>query len=422
MASIDPDLIPVLEAIEARLDALEAVGSSAPTDAAGYRFFARLHTLLAETPIEQHAAIYNSLLNVTEEPVVEEPVAEEPVAEDPPPAPPVVGGAALTPSDSIMDAISAKGGPGGEIRLSAGTYNQQIHLRYSDPSHNGTHGNPLRIILDPGAVLRPPGQDGDTIRIDSAKYVTIEGEGTIVGASNFCDGTIHMFGNSSRNRSPTGIAVKGLTITRNGGGRDGIKHSEGIGCTVEDVLIDSANGNTRESLIDCNKGTQFTGKNITFRGACQHGLVFKGGFVGAEVDGVYGSVNGKGMEIGGYQGTGYWGRLLEAIESNGANLDMSDPYEEELMSKLRFYDVDALQWAAREIYIRDFGLSSSSYGYRFIGGWDSRIDLGNVFSENGDINDSTRYTSNRNGAFYCSNIWIDGVQTFAPRPGYTLPR
>jgi hypothetical protein len=332
----------------------------------------------------------------------------------------------ITPSDSIQTAINNNGGPGAEIRLSAGTYNQNIALSWSNPNHNGTFANPLRIIIDEGVTWQPGTNADSTIRLVQNKYITIENNGTVVGSTGE-QGGLHAFGDSDNDRSVTGLTLIGGTWTKKGT-KDGLKLSETIGTTLTDVTVESGSGATGdEELIDFNKGCLATVTGLTLNGTCGKALVFKGGFTYATVDGLTGNVSGRGGEIGGYPGTGPWGRLERAIANGGTNFDSNDPHESDFIDLLNTAPYTAfsqLEWAAREIYYFNVNLTTSGSGYRFIGAYDCRIN--GTWNEGSVLDDSTRFTSNNVGANgqrseFCSNLWVNGVQEVASVGGYTLP-
>ena len=342
----------------------------------------------------------------------------------------------LTPSDSIQAAIdSPEAGPGGEIIMAPGTYAQQAIFRTGNPNNSGAFGNNLRIIMEPGVLWTSPGGERECARFQQNRYVTIEGEGTLrTPPSGRSWGAIHMFGDGNGStpgarRTNIGHQFKGFTVERIAN-TDGIKHSEAVGILYEDLTIRATeSAGDVEELIDLNKGALTTVNNCTFLGRADKAMAIKGGFVGCVINNASGNVSAKGIEIGGYPGSGEWAWLEQEFNGTiGADFK-DDPWLEELASLLstRYSSSLAFEWACRDVYVYNWDVTSSRSNIRHIGAWDTRINRRDPNKNYGPIPSfSTLFTSNRTSgsagtSFFCHNNWIDGVREFDPISGRDTP-
>ena len=294
----------------------------------------------------------------------------------------------ITPNDDVMAIIDAFGGPGTEFVFTPGDYSQEIVLRGEVANHNGVIDKPMRLILSEGATLNAESGNVDTIRFAAASYVTLEGEGKINGAGSNSKQAVHIHSAPKKGLYSTGLKILGLHIFPIRG--DGIKASETIDLLIDGVEVDGRYLESgTESLIDCNKF-----KNVTIRDCSlinhprQHALVLKGGGVGAFVERVFIDNVMKGIEIGGYEGSGYWDQIDN-------------------------------QWAAKDVVIRDSNIGAIDYPIRF-------IDAHNVTVENTPMSGKRAYlvTNSKEvnrGDYECSNIMLNGELIVASINGEATP-
>lgn len=313
----------------------------------------------------------------------------------------------LTPSDSIQSAIDDHGGPGVEFILTPGDYRQEIVLRGSRESNNGVYGAPLRIVLQDGARLLPFSDSDDTITFQAARYVTFEGEGpdqcVVVGPDDSTDRrqAIHIHSSPKQGRYPTGLVFRGLTVEKRGG--DAIKHSEGIGCVFEDLVLDGEGGSNEESLLDANKFLNLTLRNVTMRNLNSSGLILKGGGIGAIVDGLTVRNVEKGVEAGGYEGSGYWAFLIDQLANGGADLH-GDPIMEAAREIVR-RSGGTLQWGARWVTMENVDIEAFNYPFRTIDAWD--VEVTGILQGPVDPFFTSSAASGR-GSYVSSNVTING--------------
>lgn len=320
----------------------------------------------------------------------------------------------LTPSDNLQDAFDRHGGPGSEFVLAPGDYKQKVELTGSNESHNGRYDSPMRIVMRDGARLLPHDGKADTIKFVATRYVTLEGEGhegcRIIGPSESDRRqAIHIHSSPKQGRYPTGLTFRGFTVEKRGG--DAIKHSEGIGCSFEDLLLDGSKGTSGESLLDCNKFLGVTIANVEMRNLDNSGLILKGGGVGAEVIGLKVRNVKKGTEVGGYEGSGYWAYLIQQLANGGADLT-GDPLMEECQSLVREAG-RVLQWGARNVKFYKADIEATGYAFRTIDGWDVDVEDSTLKGSTEPFFTSTK--ENGRGDFVSSNVWINGVQVVPKR-------
>lgn len=320
----------------------------------------------------------------------------------------------LTPADNVQAALDAYGGPGAEFILSPGDYRQEIVLRGSRESNNGAHGNPMRIVLKDGARLLPYSDSDDTITFQAARYVTLEGENVercqIVGPNDDSNRrqAVHIHSSPKQGRYPLGLTIKGLTVLKRGG--DAIKHSEGIGCTFSNLILDGAGGTNEESLLDANKFALLTVRDVLMRNLRNSGLILKGGGVSADVRNLTIRNVEKGIEVGGYEGSGYWPFLIEQMANGGADL-IGDPYLEE-MRHLLHGEGNRLMWGARFAHLHELDVEATRYPFRTIDAWDVHVTGRLVGSEDPFFTSSVDVGR---GNFFSSNVWINGEQVVPQR-------
>ena len=280
----------------------------------------------------------------------------------------------LFPSDDVQAALDAFGGPGAEFIFMPGDYSQEIVLRGEVPTNNGAAYNPMRLILSDGVTLNPASDKVDTIRFAGASYVTLEGEGKINGAGDDARQAVHIHSAPKKGLYPTGIEIRDVRILPKRG--DGIKASETIDLWIDGVEVDGQYlRSEKESLIDCNKFRNVTIRNTRLVNHPNSALILKGGGVGALIEGVTIDNVLKGVEIGGYEGSGYWDQIDN-------------------------------QWAAKDITIRNCDFSARDYPVRFIDAHDVVIENTPLAGERIYLVTSTR-DINR-GRFVCSNITVNG--------------
>jgi hypothetical protein len=286
----------------------------------------------------------------------------------------------LVPSDDVQSALDTFGGPGTEFIFMPGDYSQEIVLRGEVPTNNGLRGKPMRLILSDGVTLNPASDKVDTIRFAAASYVTLEGEGKINGAGDDARQAVHIHSAPKKGLYPTGVQILGNRILPKRG--DGIKASETIDLVIDGVEVDGQYlRSEKESLIDCNKFMNVTIRNTRLVNHPNSALILKGGGVGALIEGVTIDNVLKGVEIGGYEGSGYWDQIDN-------------------------------QWAAKDITIRNCDFSAGDYPVRFIDAHDVVIEGTPLAGERIYLVTSTR-DINR-GRFVCSNITVNG-ELIVPR-------
>jgi hypothetical protein len=284
------------------------------------------------------------------------------------------------PTDNIQAAIDAFGGPGTSFELMPGDYSQEIVLRGEVPTNNGARGNPMRIILSEGVTLNPASDKVDTIRFAAASYVTLEGKGKINGAGDDSRQAIHIHSAPKKNMYPTGIEILGVRVLPKRG--DGIKASETIDLRIDGVEVDGQYlRSEKESLIDCNKFINVTIRNTRLVNHPNSALILKGGGVGALIEGVTIANVLKGVEVGGYEGSGYWDQIDN-------------------------------QWAAKDVTIRNCDFEAKDYPIRFIDAHDVSVENTQLKGDRTYLVTSTREINR--GRFVCSNITVNGEMIVSP--------
>jgi len=296
----------------------------------------------------------------------------------------------ITPADSIQAVIDAGLAPGDQIVLASGIYTETLIF----DGVEGAADNKIILRGPSDATITGAGTDKDTIRMSGCKHIALVGF-TAIGCDAALgsgqEGVIHA--HKSGGVWCEGLVFSGLDVFPTFG--DGIKISETIGTQV---IWCNFHGSSLqivgESHLDANKFDSLLVEDCTFADHPKTAVVLKGDGRTAWVQYNGFTNNSRCMEIGGYQGSGYWAG----------------------------YWPDAAVSAARYVALAGNTFArSNDKGLRFIDARDCHITDAPT-----DTNRNLQFTD---GDLTTENIWVDGdwnngVGTWAPDPApepYVVP-